>query len=119
TNKETKEIVDIEQYTIEHIMPQNKNLSERWKNDIGPDWEEVHANSLHILGNLTITRYNSELSDRPFLEKRDMSGGFKESPVRLNKELRELETWNEDTIAARSQRLANEAIEVWPFPMAS
>lgn len=119
TNKDTKEIVDIEAYTIEHIMPQNKNMSDHWKSDIGPNWEEVYANSLHVLGNLTLTRYNSELSDRPFLEKRDMAGGFKESPVRLNKELRELETWNGDTITARSQRLAKEASEVWPFPLVS
>ncbi len=68
-NHERKEIVDIESYTIEHIMPQNKNLSSIWRTDLGDHWEEVHSTYLHTLGNLTLTRYNSELSDRSFFGK--------------------------------------------------
>jgi len=30
------------------------------------------------LGNLTLTGYNAEYSDRPFAEKRDMRGGLRE-----------------------------------------
>ena len=65
-------------------MPQNDNLSAKWREDLGPDWQRVHETRLHTLGNLTLTGYNSEYSDRPFIEKRDMKGGFKESPLRLN-----------------------------------
>ena len=55
--------------------------------DLGPDWERVQQPWLHTLGNLTLTGYNAEYSDRPFAEKRDMTGGFKESPLRLNEGL--------------------------------
>ena len=68
-------------------MPQNDNLSAKWREDLGPDWQRVHETRLHTLGNLTLTGYNSEYSDRPFVEKRDMKGGFKESPLRLNEGL--------------------------------
>ena len=47
---------------------------------------------LHTLGNLTLTGYNSEYSDRPFTEKRDMEGGFKQSPLQLNAGLGQLDT---------------------------
>lgn len=70
--------MEIDQYTIEHIMPQNPNLSEEWKRELGADWERIQESWLHTLGNLTLTGYNSEYSDRPFVEKRDMENGFKD-----------------------------------------
>lgn len=77
-NYNRKERVEIDQYTIEHIMPQNPNLSEEWKRELGADWERIQESWLHTLGNLTLTGYNSEYSDRPFVEKRDMENGFKD-----------------------------------------
>ncbi|MBD8069746.1 DUF262 domain-containing protein [Bacillus sp. PS06] len=115
-NYKRKEIVDIESYTIEHIMPQNKNLSAEWRKDLGDNWEEVQKTYLHTLGNLTLTRYNSELSDKPFREKRDMDGGFADSPLRLNKSLRKLDTWNSNEIENRAEELAERAVLVWEFP---
>lgn len=115
-NFHRKEIVDIEAYTIEHIMPQKKNLSQEWRQDLGANWEEVHKTYLHTLGNLTLTRYNSELSDKPFKEKRDMEGGFADSPLRLNKGLGKLESWNKDEIIKRAQILAEQALQVWEYP---
>ena len=64
-----KEYVPVNEYTIEHIMPQNENLSPTWQADLGPEWMRVHETYLHTLGNLTLTGYNSEYSDRPFREK--------------------------------------------------
>jgi predicted transport protein len=87
-----------------------------WRQDLGPDWEEVQNSYLHTLGNLTLTRYNSELSDKPFKEKRDMKGGFRDSPVRLSQELREHETWNVSTITKRANMLADKALSVWEYP---
>ncbi|WP_258881432.1 DUF1524 domain-containing protein [Paenibacillus sp. sptzw28] len=115
-NFNRKEIVDIEAYTIEHIMPQNKNLLPEWRHDLGANWEELQKTYLHTLGNLTLTRYNSELSDRPFKAKRDMEGGFANSPLRLNKGLVKLEAWNEDEITKRARSLADQALQVWQFP---
>ena len=111
-----KEHAPVDEYTIEHIMPQNENLSATWRDDLGPEWERVHKTRLHTLGNLTLTGYNSEYSDRPFLEKRDMVGGFAQSPLRLNQGLAELDAWNEAAIQRRAERLAKVAITVWAEP---
>jgi uncharacterized protein with ParB-like and HNH nuclease domain/predicted transport protein len=118
-NHERKEIIEIEAYTIEHIMPQNNNLSMQWRQDLGQDWEEVQNSYLHTLGNLTLTRYNSELSDKPFMEKRDLDGGFGESPLRLNKGLGKIDVWNVNEITERAKRLAAQALLVWEYPQLS
>ncbi|WP_431218535.1 GmrSD restriction endonuclease domain-containing protein [Leifsonia xyli] len=115
-NHGRKEPAPTDEYTIEHILPQNENLRDEWRADLGPDWEELQAKYLHTLGNLTLTGYNSEYSDRPFLEKRDMTGGFRESPLRLNRGLGQLNAWNEATINERANRLARQALEIWPRP---
>ena len=111
-----KERVPVDEYTIEHILPQNENLSAMWREGLGPEWKRVQETWLHTLGNLTLTGYNAEYSDRPFGEKRDMKGGFKESPLRINEGLGALETWNEATIQVRAKQLAERAVEVWAPP---
>lgn len=97
-------------------MPQNENVPEAWRKALGEEWERVHGQYLHRLGNLTLTAYNSEFSDRPFAEKRDMTGGFKESPLRVNKGLGQLEQWDESTIVQRATQLAEQCRMVWPSP---
>lgn len=118
-NHDRKERVSVDEYTIEHILPQNENLSEQWKLDLGPDWKRVQERWLHTLGNLTLTGYNSELSDRSFKEKRDIKGGFADSPLRMNQELRKLEKWDENAIKKRAEGLSGQAIEVWISPSLS
>ena len=115
-NHDRKERVPVDEYTIEHILPQNENLSAAWRDALGSEWQHVQESLLHTLGNLTLTGYNAEYSDRPFAEKRDMQGGFKESPLRLNEGLGTLDTWNEDAIQQRAKRLAAQAVQVWAPP---
>ena len=115
-NYDRKEHVTVGDYTIEHIMPQNDSLSEKWKAALGQEWERVHQTWLHTLGNLTLTGYNSEYSDKPFLEKRDMVGGFSQSPLRVNAGLGQVDQWDEDAIKARAGGLAGTALKVWPAP---
>jgi len=115
-NFDRKERVPVDEYTIEHILPQNENLSSKWREALGSEWQQVQETWLHTLGNLTLTGYNSEYSDRPFSVKRDMKGGFKESPLRLNEGLGELDTWDEVAIQTRAKRLAKQAAEVWGAP---
>ena len=67
-------------------MPQT--LSEEWKEELGANWSETHEKYLHTIGNLTLTGYNSELSNHSFKEKQDFPGGFRDSPLYLNKSLR-------------------------------
>ena len=117
-NHDRKERVPVDEYTIEHIMPQNENLPVAWREALGSEWRQVQERWLHTLGNLTLTGYNSEYSDRFFSQKRDMQGGFKESPLRLNEGLGALNTWNEGTIQERAERLAAKAVQVWTPPPA-
>jgi uncharacterized protein with ParB-like and HNH nuclease domain/predicted transport protein len=142
-NHGRKERVVIEDYTVEHILPQNEALSQTWQTQLGPDWLRVQQTWLHTLGNLTLTGYNSEYSDHPFEFKQqkatDRNGdpaGFSASPLKLNTWRFEVEeinaemgvaekksyslanvpTWNEQTLLARAERLATEAVKVWSAP---
>lgn len=115
-NHGRKERVPVDEYTIEHILPQNPDLPAAWKQALGPEWQRVQQQWLHTLGNLTLTGYNAEYSDRPFAEKRDMAGGFKESPLKVNAGLGQLDAWNEAAIQERAGRLADQALSVWAAP---
>lgn len=115
-NAGRKERVSVNDYTIEHILPQNKNVPQHWREELGDDWKRVHEKWLHTLGNLTLTGYNSEYSDRAFSQKKDMEGGFTESPLKLNEGLGTTPVWNEDAIKNRSDKLALKALEIWTFP---
>jgi len=122
-NHGKKERVDVENYTIEHILPQNESLSKEWQVELGPEWQHLQQTWLHTLGNLTLTGYNSEYRDFPFAYKRDQATdkdgnpiGFAHSPLKLNLGLGKVATWNEDAIKARADRLALEAAKVWSAP---
>ena len=118
-NQGRKERVPVEEYTIEHILPQSKDLPQAWKSALGDEWDRIRQTWLHTLGNLTLTGYNSEYSDHVFTKKRDMAGGFKESPLRLNNGIGQLDHWNEDSIKDRANKLADIAIDVWRAPKLS
>lgn len=115
-NHDKKEYVPVNEYTVEHILPQNPNLSEEWRESLGEEWQRVQQSWLHTLGNLTLTGYNPTYSDRPFSQKRDIENGFKQSPLRLNRGLGEVDTWNEAAIQARANQLASLVVDVWQEP---
>lgn len=118
-NHGNKAPIIIENYTIEHIMPQNSNPSDEWKKSLGDNWKEIQKTYLHTIGNLTLTAYNSEMSDKPFMIKMDMTGGFKESALRLNAYLVKITEWNEKHIRERANLLADKAKEIWEYPKLS
>lgn len=113
-NYDRKEPVPTNEYTIEHIMPQNENLSKEWQMELGPDWKRVHEEYLNHIGNLTLTGYNSEYKDKPFSVKQTIKGGFKESPLRLNAGLGQEKKWDEEAIRKRGGKLADLALKAWP-----
>ena len=88
--------------TIEHIIPQNPHLSADWVSTLGSDWEEIQKKYLHTIGNLTLTAYNSEMSDSPFADKLTMDGGFQQSALRLNKYVVTQITWGEPQVNERA-----------------
>ncbi len=118
-NWDNKSVVSLDNLTIEHIIPQNPHLSPDWIAALGSNWSEIQKKYLHTVGNLTLTAYNSEMSDSPFLDKLDMAGGFRESALRLNKFVVMQSTWGEQQVNERATQLGEVAKKAWPFPALS
>ncbi|OKB14545.1 hypothetical protein AOD77_0205535 [Helicobacter pylori] len=109
-----EERVYTHEYTTEHIMPQK--LTEEWERDLGENFKEIHNKYLHTIGNLTLTGYNPEYSNKSFQEKQGMEKGFKDSPLRLNQGLRGLKSFGEEEIKKRANDLADLALKIWTYP---
>lgn len=105
------------EYTIEHIMPQNAMAHAEWCNMLADlDRFPLLVNSL---GNLTLTAYNSELSDGTFEQKKNRAvGGYDSEYLSISAELHDASQWNEQAIAQRGTRLADLALQVWARPTA-
>ena len=103
----------VQDYSIEHIMPRSIHDVSEWQSMLGENWEEDHLVWLHRLGNLTLTAYNSKYSNRPFEEKKTIEGGFRQSAVRLNQDVREVSRWTATEIQSRGDRLATRALRIW------
>lgn len=114
---DTKEPVDTQKCNIEHIIPQT--LTPEWQRDLGENFKAIHEKYLHTIGNLTLTGYNSEYSNRSFQEKRDMEKGFEQSPLKLNQSLKGLESFGEQQILNRAKDLVARAIKIWESPKLS
>ncbi|GAA6941314.1 DUF262 and DUF1524 domain-containing protein [Helicobacter pylori] len=110
----TKESVNTKGLTTEHIMPQT--LTKEWERDLGENFQEIHNKYLHTIGNLTLTGYNSEYSNKSFQEKRGMEKGFKQSRLMLNESLKNLESFGEEEIKKRANDLADLALKIWTYP---
>ncbi len=113
-NFDTKEPVNTQECTIEHIMPQTLNLE--WERDLGENFQAIHEKYLNTIGNLTLTGYNEKYSNNSFQEKRDMEKGFKQSPLKLNQSLKDLESFGEKEIEKRANDLADWALKIWTYP---
>lgn len=115
---ETKDVwqhLDKGEYSIEHIMPQH--LTPAWIGELGEDYEDIHNTWLHRLSNLTLTGYNSKYSNSPFLEKRDMPHGFKDSGLRINQWIAQKEQWGLVELEERGQHLQKRVVEIWTYPV--
>lgn len=113
-----KEPIDLNtaNYTIEHIMPQNIEHNLSWQQMLGEDWQEVHSLYLHTLGNLTITGYNAEMSNKSFWEKVNGESGFKHSHLKLNESIVQCDVWNKKAIQRRTNILTDIILKIWKYP---
>lgn len=109
--RRTKEVVDFENLTIEHIMPQT--LNPKWRIDLGDKADDIHNKYLNCIGNLTLTGYNSELSNDTFDVKKGM---YKDSNVCITKELITYSAWDDNTIRKRTLDLSNSITGIWIYP---
>ena len=113
-----KEPIDLNtaNYTIEHIMPQNIEHNLSWQQMLGEEWQEVHSLYLHSLGNLTITGYNAEMSNKSFVEKVNGESGFKQSHLKLNESIAQSDVWNKKAIQRRTNILTDIILKIWKYP---
>jgi hypothetical protein len=112
-----KEKVELGDLSIEHIMPQsigNNAAGRSWKAMLGPDWQEVHDKFQHVLGNLTLTGYNPDLSNSSYKRKKEL---LAESHLELNRHFDNLTAWTAETIKARSFTLGEIVVRLWPRPV--
>ncbi|MBP1888662.1 uncharacterized protein with ParB-like and HNH nuclease domain [Clostridium moniliforme] len=109
-----EKLVEQNELSIEHIMPQN--LTPSWIEMLGENYEEVKEKYLHTIGNLTLTGYNSQMSNRPFHEKKNIEAGFNNSRLKLNKYVASVDKWNEEEIKKRGEILFDLAKEIWEYP---
>jgi len=111
-NFESAYPIDLNELTVEHIMPQT--LTKDWKNKLGDNWQDVYNKYLHTLGNLSLTAKNAELSNNSFENKQQID--FQTSKLTLNFKLDGLDTWNEERILDRAKSLIRNAKDIWPYP---
>ncbi len=105
-----KEQPSFDSLTIEHVLPQT--ITEWWKQHLGEDWQADHELYVHTLGNLTLTGYNSELSNESFLKKQQQ---LINSRLELNKYFHNLTKWDREEIEKRSHLMADLALMSWPY----
>ena len=96
----SKEKVKLEETTIEHVMPQT--LTPKWQVDLGKKYKDIHERNINKIGNLTLTGYNSELSNKSFSEKKEF---LTNSNINLNRDFLHYDIWNEVSIEKRGNSL--------------
>lgn len=114
-----KEKPDFSKLTIEHILPQQ--LTPEWKKYLdlnNPDLKEVNEKKLecllHSIGNLTLSAYNPELSNKMYDEKRKL---LQSSNLEMNKEIVGNAEWKFKQIEERAELMSERALKIWPGPL--
>lgn len=113
-------------WTIEHILPQGDPLPRGWVQALGGQEKalSVQRSLVHTLGNLTVSGYNSQLSNKSFEAKRDRTDakgrpiGYRNG-LSLNRDVVDCETWGPEQIKARTERLAEEVFQRFPLRRAT
>jgi uncharacterized protein with ParB-like and HNH nuclease domain len=103
-----KEVVDTGSATIEHVMPQT--LSDEWQLGLGNEYSAIHEKWLDTLGNLTLTSYNSELGNLPFMEKRNL---LQNTHFELTRWINLQNKWGALEIEQRGKSLSEMALARW------
>ncbi len=107
-----KEAVDINgDITIEHIMPQK--LNDKWQEQLGENYHEIHSQYLHTIGNLALSGYNPELSNMAFEQKKSI---YAKSNIELTRAISDFENWTEKAITVRAEGLCEIALQIWDIP---
>ena len=85
--------------------------------DLGTNWRNIHEKYLDTIGNITLTAYNREMSNKNYSQKRLMEQGFNKSKLFLNEYFKKSPRWNEGTIKRRASILKDKALKIWDYPL--
>ena len=108
----TKETIDFDDAQVEHIMPQR--LNNDWRIEL-PNANRINEEMGGVIGNLTLTKYNQEMGNKVYSEKKEV---YQTSNVSLTREIAaEYPTWNKESIVKRTEQLAQELISIFPRPV--
>ena len=107
---------DYGDYQVEHIMPQT--LTADWQSDLR-EWgvsnpAEFSQKKLHVLGNLTLSVINPELSNHRLEAKVRM---IQNDSLKLNAKLKSADEWAEGAVDSRTRVMAKELVKVLVSPM--
>ena len=97
--------------TIEHIMPQK--LTEDWQNMLGENFEDIHKEYLHNIGNLILTEFNSEMGNKPFDEKQIK---LKKSNLNFRNEILNAKKWSKLEIKNHQGKMIDDFLTVFDLP---
>lgn len=101
--------------TTEHIFPQTP--TPEWKKDLGEEFRAFNEKYKHTIANLTISGNNGELSNKSFIEKRDMPDvGYKDTGYWLNKYLANIDKWTEIELTKRLDIITERTLQIWAYP---
>lgn len=109
-------------WTIEHIFPEGKNIPQCWVDMIaGGDRSlanEYLEQYVHKIGNLTMTVYNSELSNASFIDKRDRVNKQKHyigyrNGLEINKDIAQKDSWTVQDILTRTDQLTKQLLDMY------
>ena len=103
-----------ENLQIEHIMP--RTLSDKWKAQLGENYEDIHQGLINTIGNLTLIRHNQELGNKPFDEKKQKyneNAGLQIARTGIT----DHDVWNETAIKGRTAWITDYILQnVLPIP---
>lgn len=109
-----------EYITIEHIFPNNP--SNEWSTDISTeDYFLFKEKYLNTIANLTLSGNNGALSNKSFLEKKEMNDdggeqGYDFSRLWLNSYLQSISVWDIAAYEHRLDIIYERFLKVWAFP---
>lgn len=111
-------------WTVEHIFPQGENIPNHWVQMISKGdkakAQEIRKSWVHKLGNLTLTGYNSQLSNMSLERKQNRKSndgkfiGFRNG-LAINEEIKSTTQWNEESIKQRTEYLVEKSVEIFKF----
>jgi uncharacterized protein with ParB-like and HNH nuclease domain len=109
-------------WTVEHIFPQGDNIPEEWIQMMGngsiEQANEIKKSHVHKLGNLTLTAYNSNLSNLSLSKKQDRKNsegkfiGFRNG-LSINEDIKSIDVWTKEAIEQRTEKLVLKALEIF------